>query len=156
MASGKQIYGGRLFGGSYKPLILMSLKPQYWQLVLDGEKKYEYRRSFRKDAVGAYIYLSSPRQCIAGFIDFGEPIIDTPQRIVELAESQSPGSRDGMADYLAGSKQGFAVPILSHQQFQPIGLQELREKFGFTPPQGYLVLDNHRELRKFIEARHSR
>ncbi len=135
----------------------MSLKPQYWQLILDGVKKYEYRRSFRPDAVGAYIYLSSPRKEIAGFIDFDVPIIGTSERIAEFAETQSPGSRQGMLDYMAGCKQGFAVKILSHEQIQPIALKELRElrdKFEFTAPQGYLVLDKNPELRKFIQARH--
>jgi predicted transcriptional regulator len=137
-----------------KPLILLSLQPQYWQLVLDGLKKYEYRRLFREDAVQAYIYVSSPRKEITGFIDFGFPLIRSPAEIADLAESQSPGSRQRMLDYLGDRAEAFAIPILSHEVFDPISLAELRERFGFTAPQSYVFLDKDTKLRKFIEARH--
>lgn len=148
---------GRLFADEEmgpKPLILLSLQPQYWQLVLNGSKKYEYRRLFREDAVQAYIYLSTPRKEIAGFIDFDIPLIRPPVEIADLAEIQSPGSRQGMMDYLGDRKQSYAIPILFHESFAPIPLSMLRERFGFIAPQSYLVLDKHPELRDFIRARH--
>ncbi|NKC19987.1 hypothetical protein CWC29_014315 [Pseudoalteromonas sp. S4498] len=137
-----------------KPLLLLSLQPQYWQLVLSGEKKFEYRRLFRKDAVQAYIYLSSPRKEIVGFIDFDVPLISSPKEIADLAESQSPGSYKGMMEYLGTRDNGFAIPILSYDSFEGIPLADLRERFGFTAPQSYLVLDNNPALRDFIRARH--
>ncbi len=155
MTSFQLPFESNLFGAFHKPLILLSMQPQYWQLVIAGVKKYEFRRLFRRDAVQAYIYLSSPRKEIAGFIDFGLPLVSTPERIAELAEKHSPGSRQTMLDYMRGNKQGFAVPILTHEIIEPIALQELREKFNFTAPQGYLVLDNHPDLLRFIQARHS-
>ncbi len=129
--------------GRRKPLLLLSLQPRYWPLIVSGVKRYEYRRSFRADAVRAYIYLSSPRKEIAGFVDFGTPVIDTPERIADLAEQECSGSRRRMLDYLQGCEKGFAIPIL-----------ELKERFRFTAPQGYMVLDRHPTLRDFIIAHH--
>ncbi len=139
---------------SQKTLILLSLQPQYWHLILSGAKKYEYRRLFREDAVQAYIYLSSPRKEIVGFIDFDSPLIRPPAEIATLAESQSPGSRQRILDYFGDRTQAFAIPILSYELFKPISLSELRERFNFTAPQSYLVLDKHPDMRKFIQLRH--
>ena len=98
-----------------KPVLLLSLQPRYWPMFLDGSKRYEYRRTFRTDAVQAYIYLSTPRKAICGWVDFGIPIVDTPEKIAELAERQCAGSRQPMLDYLQGSARGFAIPILAYQ-----------------------------------------
>lgn len=141
--------------GRQKPLLLLSLQPRYWPLIVSGVKRYEYRRSFRADAVQAYIYLSSPRKEIAGFVDFGTPVIDTPERIADLAEQECSGSRRRMLDYLQGCERGFAIPILAHEELSPgIPLRELKERFRFTAPQGYMVLDKHPTLRDFIIAHH--
>lgn len=138
----------------FKPLLLLSLQPKYWQLILEGKKKYEYRRSFRLEAVRAYIYVSSPRQEVAGFIDFGVPIIGAPNEIAEIAERQASGSRQDILDYLKGKDVGYAIPILLFEEMTPVSLAELRSRFDFAPPQSYQVLDNNPELRDFIRARH--
>ena len=137
-------------------LILLSLKPQHWPFILDGQKTYEYRSLFQKDAVQAYIYLSSPRMEIAGFVDFDRPIIRSPQELANLAESQVPGSGQRVLDRLGKKPQGLAIPIISHETFAPIPLRALREhvNVNFQPPQNYFVLDNHPKLRDFIRAWH--
>jgi predicted transcriptional regulator len=137
-------------GGRRKPLLVMSLQPQYWPMFLDGSKCYEYRRAFRTDAVQAYIYLSSPRKAICGLVDFGTPIIGTPERIAGLSEQHHPGSRQGMLAYLEGKAHGFAIPILSCREISPISLECLKAEFGFTAPENYLVLDNHPRLRDYL------
>ena len=141
-----------------KTLILLSLKPQHWPFILDGQKTYEYRTSFRKDAVQAYMYLSSPQMQIAGFVDFDKPIIRPSHELAKLAESQVSGSGQRVMDMLDKRKksQGFAIPIISYESFKPISLRALREhvNVNFQPPQQYLVLDNHPELRDFIQAWH--
>ena len=129
-----------------KTLILLSLNPQYWRL-----KEYGYRRRFPKDAVQAYIYLTSPRMEIAGFVDFDDPIIGPPQ---ELADRIAPHKRQEMLDYFGAKPQGFLSPIIYSESFEPIPLRVLREHFNFHPPQSYLVLDNHPKLRDFIQAWH--
>jgi len=140
-------------GDTRKPLLILSLQPRYWPMILDGSKRYEYRRVFRPDAMRAYIYLSTPRKAICGFVDFGTPIIGTPAQIAELAERQCAGSRPGMLDYLQGKVQGYAIPILACHDIAPIPLEVLVEEFGFTAPQNYLMLEHHPHLRDFL-ARH--
>jgi predicted transcriptional regulator len=42
-------------------------------------------------------------------------------------------------DYFSGLKEGFALKIANARSFaRPIDLSELRERFGFEPPQSFL------------------
>ena len=131
-----------------KTLILLSLNPQHWPL-----EEYGYRRRFPKDPVQAYIYLTSPRMEISGFVDFGKPIIGPPQ---ELADRIAPHKRQEMLDYFGAKPQGFLSPIIFSETFDPIPLRTLREhvNVNFQPHPSYLVLDNHPELWDFIQAWH--
>lgn len=133
-----------------RTLLVLSLQPPYWQLVLDGRKRYEYRRLFRRDAVDAFIYVTKPVGAISGWISFGEPIVDRPQRIAEIAESESPGSYAGMMEYLDGCQEAYAVPILEHRKVKPVGLKQLRREFSFSPPQGYVKLGGRSALGRLL------
>jgi predicted transcriptional regulator len=137
-----------------KPLILMSLKPGFWQPMLDRKKRFEYRRNFCKLPVNAYVYLSSPQQEIAGYIEFGPPIIDTPANLSKIAEEDIPGFGKLIDEYLEGKTTAFAAPIITCQSIPPIPLAQLRKEFNFRPPQSYLMLDNFPPLRDFIKNNH--
>ena len=41
--------------------VLLSIKPKYVDLILNGEKKYEFRRKiFRNETNKVYVYCTSP------------------------------------------------------------------------------------------------
>lgn len=149
-----------LFGGdtTVKPSILISLQAQYWQLIVDGKKKYEYRRTFRNDAVTAFVFVTSPSSAAVGVLELDTPIIAPVPEVCQIAEEQSPGSTKGMMDYMAGLENGYAVPILSHEVFSAsLSIQEIRAVIPrFHPPQSYLVLANYPELRKLLQERRGR
>ncbi len=44
--------------------ILLSMKPEWYELMVSGEKIYEYRKNFPVDNVKAYIYVSNPYKAI--------------------------------------------------------------------------------------------
>ena len=48
--------------------ILLSIKPKYANLIIEGVKKYEFRRQiFRKEIEKAYIYCTQPVKKIIGY-----------------------------------------------------------------------------------------
>jgi len=51
--------------------VLLSIKPEYAEKILSGEKKYEYRRAIFKDQSvnKIIIYASSPIQKVIGEFD---------------------------------------------------------------------------------------
>ncbi len=59
--------------------ILISLKKVYFDLMLEGKKKYEFRRKFLNIPCAAFLYISSPVSKVCGVAKLGEPIIESPQ-----------------------------------------------------------------------------
>lgn len=51
--------------------LILSLKPQFAQKILDGSKLYEYRKKIpmRNDIDRVYIYASKPIQAIVGYFN---------------------------------------------------------------------------------------
>lgn len=129
-----------------KRTIILSLMPDPFDRIFTGEKKYEYRRKFVKEAVNAFIYVSSPVKEIRGYIEFGQPIIDRIDKIADIAEYEKSGSKAGTLKYFEGLEIGFAIPILSYQRLQPLSLDELRNKFSFTAPQSYINIESNPRL----------
>ena len=119
------------------PWIMISLKPEYIQMILRGEKKYEYRRGILyKEACHALIYSSSPQMSLFFYAKLGEPVIAPREEISQLRESEGGCSYEEMMAYLEGAKQCSATPILEYKKFKEIDLYELRQlKEGFHPPQ---------------------
>jgi predicted transcriptional regulator len=134
------------------PNVLLSLRSEWYQVILDGVKKYEYRRKFLKQPSIAFIYVSGTTRAICAKINFGQPIIASIDELIRIRDAeQRPGGGDGMRAYMQGLKEGFAIPILSCQKIKPTSLDELRCRFpGFTVPQSYILLDKKTELLDFL------
>lgn len=136
-----------------KRTIILSLQPKPYNNILNGTKKYEYRRKFLKESVNAFIYVSSPIKEIRGYLDFGQPIIDKVERIGEIAEQEKIGGANGIKRYMDGLETGFAIPILSIREIKPLSLEELRDKFDFTAPQSYINIDSIPKLKEVLVQR---
>ena len=140
-----------------KPRILISLQTQYWQLIVEAKKDYEYRRIFRNDAVTAFVYATAPVNAVVGVVEFDVPIIASIAEICGIVERQSPGSTQRMMEYMKGLDKAYAVPILSYQVLgAPVPIQEIRRQVhDFHPPQSYLILANHPALHALLQERRS-
>lgn len=129
------------------------MRPQPYNDILNGMKKYEYRRAFLNEAVTAFIYVSSPVKEIRGVIQFGKPIIDSVEKIAMIAEQEQSGWGEGIISYMSGLETGYAVPILSLQEIPPIPLQQLRSTYQFTAPQSYIYLETNKKLKEALLVR---
>ena len=133
--------------------VLMSLREEYYNAMLDGRKHYEYRTRYLKEASDAYIYISKTKKSIVAKIRFGEPIIGDAQTIAAIAEQEEPGSYNGMMEYLYNNI-GYAIPIEEINPIEEVPLSELQKNFpNFVVPQSYYILDKKPELLSFLESR---
>lgn len=133
--------------------VLMSLREEYYDAMLEGRKHYEYRTRYLKEASNAYIYISKTKKSIVAKIKFGEPIIGDAQTIATIAEQEEPGSYNGMMDYLYNNI-GYAIPIEEITPIEEVPLSELQQNFpNFVVPQSYYILDKKPELLSFLESR---
>ncbi|MDX7997789.1 hypothetical protein FE394_00890 [Xenorhabdus sp. Reich] len=126
--------------------IVLSLHDNAWKKVLSGEKKYEFRRRFRRKNTFAFVYVTTPVKAIKGAMLLGEPIPGTARYIADIAEKAIPGNGQSVFDYFEEKDFGLAIPIIKVIETPKISLDYLREKYNFVAPQFYLKLDGNKPL----------
>ena len=93
--------------------VLLSIKPKFVESILNGEKRYEFRKViFKKKSVEkVYIYSSSPVKKIVGTFIVGDIIEDHPREIWERCHKESGIDEVQFFNYFNGRKKGFAIAI---------------------------------------------
>lgn len=115
--------------------MLLSFKPKWYNLIKDGSKIFEYRRTFPDEEIIAYMYVSSPMKQIVGKIHLG--------RKIDINTWKEKYKDDGevserIDEYL--EKHTYAMPILSFQMTKEINLETLRKSDSkFVCPQMYYI-----------------
>ena len=65
--------------------VLMSIKPSYAEMILNGIKRYEFRkRGFKKQIDKIFIYSTKPVSKIIGYFTFDKVLKGTPSEIWEI------------------------------------------------------------------------
>lgn len=133
--------------------LLLSLREGPYNEIVCGIKKYEYRTRYPKEPTIAFIYVSQKVKAIRAVIEFEAPIIGSEEEISQMADQIKPGSYEGIMEYFK-HRNGYAIPIKKIIEFEPILLDELRDRFpGFVVPQSYYLLERKEELLKFLLER---
>jgi predicted transcriptional regulator len=128
--------------------ILLSVKPKFANLIVDGSKLVELRRTVPAQTVGTIaIYSSSPVQAIVALADVKETIEASPTKLWAIAKDNGGGlTRAELMDYFHSKRTGFAImlqnvrvyekPVLPTKIFKP-----------FSAPQSFRYL-TPKELKK--------
>ncbi len=122
--------------------VLISIHPEYADMILAGEKKFEFRRRWTARPVKSlFIYATTPIQRIVGFAKVVRVEQGTPTQLWQLTRKTNAGiSRRKLFDYLKGSKTAVAIEL---GKITPIhGLVDPRKCLGrgFRPPQSFRYL----------------
>ncbi|MBU7023832.1 MAG: hypothetical protein HXS40_06660 [Theionarchaea archaeon] len=122
--------------------VLLSVKPYYAERILDGEKKYEFRRRiFRKDVESIYIYSTSPVKRIVGMLRMEKILEGTVEMIWEECSSDAGLSREEYFCYFENKEKAFAIKIKEVQAFdEPIDPHTICE--DFVPPQSFCYVSS--------------
>lgn len=127
--------------------VLMSLNPEYYDLMWRQEKNHEFRRRYLTGRPTQwFVYLTVPTSRLTAVIDLAPAIVDTPAAIAAIAETMRPGNGASVRDYLAakGAPTGCAMPIRRVREFEGFSADDLSGMLdGFHPPQGYTLVDRH-------------
>ena len=127
--------------------IYISIKPQYTRLIESSRKDHEFRKYIPKRFINTlYVYESSPTSALKYVIKLSD-IIQSPNQISD--------SGYGNNEFNQGIKEAkFAYKINKVYKLEhPIPLVELKEKFGFSPPQSYAYDDRYPELTEYIKTK---
>jgi predicted transcriptional regulator len=131
-------------------VIVLSFQPYAYEKIKSDSKRMEYRTRFRKRPTIAVIYVSSPIKEIRGIMFMGMPIIDTPDKIGQIAEKHIKGNGSSVYEYLKERKQAYAIPIEDYIEMPYLPLSQLRLDYKFIPPQSYVGLRLFPEREKHI------
>ena len=99
--------------------ILLSFKPQYFEPIRLGTKKYEYRGRFADEELKAYIYLSSPEKKVAAIMYLGRrlQLEDMKHKFKE-----EPETVNRIEQYISLYNKRYAIPINRVALIHPIPL----------------------------------
>lgn len=123
--------------------ILMSIRQEPFEAILDGRKRHEFRRRFYIDEPCQVIfYVSSPVSAICGVGIFDAPIYDDVENLVKIIKTHSFSSEESLRSYLNNTQVGYALLVIKSRKINLITLDELRKEVpGFSPPQSYYNLN---------------
>ncbi|MGG3801758.1 hypothetical protein [Metabacillus fastidiosus] len=126
--------------------IILSIKPLYNELILKQEKIYEFR-NFKPKNFSSYfwVYESYPIKYLKYIMKISEPI-EYPLKLS--------GNSYGVDRFNSGEmkcKYAYKIEEL-YEIEEPISMNVLKFRFGFTPPQAYTYLQKNVELQNFIRS----
>ncbi len=124
--------------------ILISLKPQFYQLIIEGKKKHEFRKRFPNKNIKAFIYVTQPVGAVKALFEFDTPIREPKDLIGHEGI--------GVKEFINGEKPNrVALPIKKiHPLKKDVPLTYLKSKFNAFAPQSYIYLHNNPELLNYL------
>jgi len=122
--------------------VLLSIKPKYADLIFEGTKKFEFRRSiFKNENIKTIVvYASSPVQKVIGEFEI-ETILNTNLSLLWKQTKEHAGiDKEYFLEYFINKEKGYAIKIKKTKKYRkPLCL---REDFNLLPPQSFLYLNN--------------
>ena len=133
--------------------VVLSIRPKFTSRIISGEKTVELRRRFPvsvpKGTI-AYIYATSPERAMVGVAEISSVRKLAIEEIWCLYASVAYIERLEFERYFEGLEEGFALEFANVRPFEtPVDLTNLRERFGFEPPQSFLYAKQ--DLRKALK-----
>ena len=120
--------------------ILLSIKPEYTNRILEGSKKFEFRRSVAKRKVDRIlIYSTAPEMKVVAMVEVLGVEKDLPQNLRQKTHANAGISRPKFMDYFANRSVAYAYKLGALQKFdKPKTLAE----YGITAaPQSFVYVE---------------
>jgi predicted transcriptional regulator len=100
--------------------VLLSIKPEYAEKILNGEKKYEFRRAIFKSSEvrKIIIYASSPVRKVIGEFDIDYILSLDVADLWKKTESHSGINKKFYDSYFQGKKVGHAIKVKKSKRYR--------------------------------------
>jgi predicted transcriptional regulator len=123
--------------------VLISIRPKYIELIVNGEKRLEFRRNWAVMPVsGLIIYACAPLKKIVAVAEIKTVIWGSRTKLWNAAKNMGGGvSRQELFAYLDGKKNAVAIELVKVQSIE--GGLDPKKLFGheFRPPQSFRYID---------------
>lgn len=120
--------------------MLLSIKPQYAKVILEGKKQYEFRKvKPRVDVTRIIFYASSPQKEVVGEAEIEAVLEDTPEEIWKIAKNAAGITKKFYFSYYKGKNKAIAFKLKNVIVYsQPKYLSDFGVK---QAPQSYIYID---------------
>lgn len=123
--------------------VLLSIKPEFVERILDGSKRFEFRKgAFKNSNVkSVVIYATMPIGMIVGEFDIADVIEDTPSIVWKKTQKYAGISKHFFDSYFDSRERAVAIQISNVRKYEtPMLLSSLGE--NISAPQSYRYLPN--------------
>ena len=120
--------------------ILLSINPQYVESILEGTKRFEYRKRKcnRNDVDKIIIYATAPIKAIVGEVEIEDVLINTPEELWKETSKYSGVSKKFFDSYYKGKDLAVAYKLGKVRKYdKPRTLHEYGIKCA---PQSFVYL----------------
>jgi len=122
--------------------ILISIKPEFLELIFEGHKTVELRRVLPKNLpsnLEVIFYASSPTKSIVGKARIKNIEIEPIEDLWEKLGNKTGISFEYFQDYFQGKNTGYGLVLDKVVKFSnPLSLGSLRDMINFSPPQSFM------------------
>lgn len=120
--------------------ILLSIKPEFAEKILIGEKRYEFRRKLcRKDIDKIYIYETSPVKKVVGEVSVIGKMQGDKDAVWSRTKASAGVSREGYERYFDGMETAAAYCLGDVMRYETA--KDIKD-FGISkPPQSFVYID---------------
>jgi len=125
--------------------VLLSVKPQYAHKILEGSKKFEFRKTpIRRLVDKVYIYSSSPEKKIIGYFHIKRIHSQKPAVLWDMCKDAGGIEKNDFFDYYSGKEVGHAIEISDVGTIDPFSPKAKNKHF--IPPQSYRYIEDIDEI----------
>lgn len=122
--------------------VLLSIKPEFVEKILSGEKRFEFRKNIfkNKSVTTIVIYATMPVGKVVGEFDIDHVISDDPCSIWEKTKKHAGISKKFYDEYFEEKERAFAIAVGKVTQYEePKSLDYFGE--NIVAPQSYRYLN---------------
>lgn len=130
--------------------LILSLKPEYADLIFNGKKEVEFRKRFPTNNMNyeIFVYVSSPVKQILGAFRVNQVIKAPPEEIWHTTSKVAGIDKSSFDAYFLNHEIAYALKITNIRKFNsPVNVEILRRKFDkFVVPQSWRNLKSEESI----------
>jgi predicted transcriptional regulator len=136
-------------------VVLMSIEPKWAEQILEGSKKWEYKK-YCSIAQGTriIIYATKPVQALVGEFTVGERLEKPVDELITQTIHETKHTKEEILNYFNGVQIGSALRVVNPKRYKKVKLEEIRKKLpGFRPPMKYksITADELKAILELVE-----
>lgn len=119
--------------------VLMAIRPEYVERILNGQKQFEFRkRKCKREVDSILVYCTAPIKRVVGEVEILDALEDTPKGIWNRTKQAAGISKDDFFKYFTNTSNAVAYRLGEVSVFK-VG-KELSEYGVKQAPQSYIYL----------------